>query len=103
MELYRLDRPVLPGETEAEDQEDAGELLGEGVASFTLRYVDWEGAEVDSWESEREGEQEAGQAAEPVMPRLIRIDLRLARSSEEGEGVLYRTAVALPCARQVQE
>ena len=94
---------MTPGGTETGDEEGAGELLGEGIAAFTLRYVDWEGVEADSWDSERENEQEAGQPALPVMPRLIRIDLRLAQSVEAGDGVLYRTAVAIPGSRPVKE
>lgn len=103
MKLYRMDKPMTPGGADGGDEGEQGELLGEGIASFAVSYADGEGGEEDSWESEREKEEETGEEALPVMPRLVRIELRMARSPDDGEGILYRTAVAIPGARVVEK
>lgn len=95
--LYRADAPVLPGENESE--EEKGLLLARGLLSFQITYVTAEGDERDDWESEPPESQEGGegQSAAIELPALIRVQIRMGeKDSTEEQGVVFKTAVAIP-------
>lgn len=97
IDLYRLDRPLRPGEEEPADPA-GGELLGRGLLEFTLSYVDGEGVESEEWRSDTENSSYSGEAQPQniQLPALIRVTIRLASGPDDETGTVFRTAVALP-------
>lgn len=84
LELYRSDIPILPGVSSSADDEV---LLGYGLESIELKYVDGDGTEHDQWPP--------GGGFDDLLPVMVRIILQF-EGSEEDDGRIFQTAVALP-------
>lgn len=96
IDLYRKDRPRIPGEEEEDPA--GGELLGRGLLEFSLSYVDDQGGESEEWRTDEPNFFASGaQQSQAIrLPVLIRVTIRLASDPEDETGTLFRTAVALP-------
>lgn len=96
LQLYRSDTKLLPG-VDVADVEPVKFIICTGLQEVRFSYRDENDSEVDDW---LEGEEqlpgaESGEQ-EPLLPRLVYLELKFADSMESDRGTVFRTAVALP-------
>lgn len=104
IDLYRYDRRLRPGEAGLEESiQQRGELLGRGLLSFTLNYVTADGREIEEWDSHPESGAEEGEKQEIELPVLVTVEIVVALSEADGEGVPFRTSVAIPVRPEEKE
>ena len=89
--LMRSDTVILPG---AAGDNDAKFLLCEGLKEVRFSYTSPDGETTTEWEGESvEGED--GKLIAPELPILITIELVFANEQKDGNGSVFKTAVAL--------
>lgn len=96
LQLYRTDTKLLPGVDEA-DFQPRKHIICTGLQEVRFIYLDEEGSEAEEWQEDEQqtvGEVNAGK--EPVLPRLVYMELIFADSMESESNTVFRTAVALP-------
>uniref|UniRef100_UPI004057297E hypothetical protein n=1 Tax=Candidatus Electrothrix sp. TaxID=2170559 RepID=UPI004057297E len=92
LQLYRKDAPLVPGAKVDEDTK--GFLLCKGLREVAFSYIDADGVEHDSWDTEdKEMDQDA------VMPLRVRLKIGFAQEEGENETIYFSTGVAF---RQTQ-
>lgn len=96
LQLLRAETTLLPG-LAAVDVEQEKHIICQGLQEVRFSYLDENGTLADEWLSEGEvPSQESGQPVEPVLPRLVYIELKFADSMDSEDGTIFKTAVALP-------
>lgn len=97
LDLYRSERPALPGAADADEtDEDPGLLLCDQLLEVAFDYQDAEGQEVEEWGDDEETTSPAS------LPEKITITLRFADEREGTEGTLFQTALTLPGVKKKQ-
>ncbi|MGW8194168.1 MAG: PulJ/GspJ family protein [Desulforhopalus sp.] len=96
LQLLRTETTLLPGLAAADiDQEK--HIICRGLQEVRFSYLNENGTLEDEWLSEGEApSQEIGQPVEPVLPRLVYMELKFADSMDSEGGMIFKTAVALP-------
>ena len=87
LNLYRADRPFIPGKTWEED--DKGFLLCDGLREIAITYVDDGGDENETWEGTKKTPEGI-----VIPPAMVRIQIGFA--DDEDTVIYYSTAVAIP-------
>lgn len=96
LQLYRADTRLLPG-VDTADEEPRKHIICTGLQEVRFLYLDEDGSEVEEW-LEDEEQPPGGEAAvqEPLLPRLVYVELKFGDTMESDRGTVFRTAVALP-------
>jgi hypothetical protein len=89
--LMRSDTIILPG---AAGDNDTTFLLCDGLKEVRFSYTSPDGETTTEWEGESvEGDD--GKLIAPELPKLITIELVFANEQKDGNGSVFKTAVAL--------
>lgn len=97
LDLYRLDKVLLPGIEPDEEDDVRKHLICRGLQEFRFTYRDQDGNESEEWDREEEESsgQDGAEGASPL-PSLVYVELVFADSAESDNSAVFKTAVALP-------
>lgn len=97
LNIFRSDTLVYPG-ADVLQSPASGDIIGEGVAAFSISYLAPDGGESDEWNSaeNKQGEEKATGEEELNLPMLVEIELRYGVAQEKENQAVFKTAVALP-------
>ena len=96
LQLYRANTRLLPG-VDAADDEPTKHIICKGLQEVRFIYIDEDGSEADEWqEDEQQLPGSEGTGQEPILPRMVYLELKFADSMESDRGTVFRSAVALP-------
>lgn len=95
LQLYRADTRLVPG-VDVADDEQRKHVICTGLQEVRFTYLDENGSEEDEWQENEQLTGSEGTEQEPILPRLVYMELKFADSMESDRGTVFRTAAALP-------